>query len=110
MAINQVTPPAGPLKKILPIAGKAIGAAYGGPAGAEAGGMVGDSLAGPDAEGTKPIQSTAMGRRYEMTAPEVPHAEALAQADQALAQLPPQYQQQYGPTITAARMKQQGVA
>lgn len=104
--VNQVQPRQGPLKTILPMAGQALGSAFGGPVGGAVGGMVGEKLAG-EAPEVAPVQSTAMQRRFEATAPEVPHAETLAAADQALAQLPAQYQQQYGPTLAAAKAKQQ---
>ncbi len=95
----------GPLATVAPIAGSVIGGMVGGPVGAAAGGKIGSSLAGgggnPTAIETKAPTTTAMDRRMQ-TQEDNPSVQ-LAQADAALKQLPPEYQQQYGATIAAAR-------
>lgn len=96
----------GLLQTAVPIAGSVIGGIYGGPAGAAAGGKVGASLVGgggnPSAVQSK-APTTAMDRR--MQAQEETPSMQLAQADAALKQLPPEYQDQYGATIAAARQR-----
>lgn len=102
-------------QQLIPIAASVGGGMLGGPAGAAAGGMLGNRLAdgGPQ---VAPVQNGAIERRL---APPPPAAtsnpsEDLANADQALAYLPPEQQQKYGPIIRRARaidqQQQTGVA
>lgn len=100
------------------IVGGVVGGIYGGPAGAaegaSAGGAIGGKVGGvlggnaqtPQAVSSD-VKSGPMARRMEEPGVE------LQKADQALSQLPPQYQDQYGPMIRRARMldeQQKGIA
>jgi hypothetical protein len=101
----QVQARAGLSKQVLPMAGQAVGGAYGGPAGAMVGGMVGTKLAGGDAT---PVGGSgaadAISRRLQQPAqPPQDPSQDLEKADQALAYLPPEQQQKYGPIIRRAR-------
>ena len=106
MPVNVPGKSPGLLQTAAPIAGSIIGGIYGGPVGAAAGGKIGSSLAGgggnPSAVEQK-APTTAMDRRIQ-TQDETPSMQ-LAQADAALKQLPPEYQDQYGATIAAARAR-----
>lgn len=110
--VNVPGSPQGIEKTAIPIAGSIIGGIYGGPAGAAAGGKIGSDLVkgGPDPgaiETKAGAGGTALDRRIQ--AQEDTPSMQLAQADAALAQLPPEYAQQYGATIAAARkMDSQG--
>lgn len=101
----------GMMQQVLPLAGTLVGGMVGGPAGAAVGGTLG-GMASQENPGPAPIQSqaqpvpvaqsTPMQRRMDSQGGAQP--DQLAQADQALTQLPPEYQQQYGPMIRRARM------
>lgn len=102
------------LPTLVSAAGSVIGGAVGGPAGATAGGaigsMAGNAIGGANKpQGNMPQQSTPIQRRMQTMDPD----ETLRQGEAALARLPPEYQQQYGPAITAAReasMQRRGMA
>jgi hypothetical protein len=112
MPVNMPQKTQNPIMGILPVAGSVVGGIFGGPAGAAAGGKIGGELGkqtpAPDAVETKtPMDAGAIDRRIGAT--EESPSFQLAKADAALKQLPPEYQQQYGATISAARqMDQQG--
>lgn len=92
------------------IVGGVVGGIYGGPAGAmegagtggAVGGTIGKAFAG-NSPTPQAVQSEsgndAISRRMQQDP-----GPALQQADAALAQLPPQYEDQYGATIRRARM------
>ncbi len=101
----QVTPfqkKPGMTETFLPTALSVVGGIYGGPAGAAAGGIAGGKLAGGDKPAASPIES-----RMQATAPAPAAAsnpsQDLANADAALAQMPPAQQRQYGAIIGRAR-------
>lgn len=104
------------MAQILPIGGAVVGGIFGGPAGAAAGaslgGMAGNTLAsnGPPPTPVQSGMSGAMDRRAQSLQDNP--SNQLAQADAALAQMPPEYQAQFGPTIKQARYLDQngGVA
>ena len=102
--VNVPSSPQGPLQGIVPMVGAAVGGYFGGPAGAMAGSKVGQGLvsAGPDPSA---VQSGAIDRRIGsmQDSPQM----GLAQASAALQQLPPEYQQAYGPTLAAAAQRAQ---
>ncbi len=112
MPVNMPQKQQDPIKGLVPLAGSIVGGIFGGPAGAAAGGKIGGEFAKESApptavESKAPMDSGAIDRRIS-TQEQNPSMQ-LAQADAALKQLPPEYQDQYGATIAAARkMDQQG--
>ena len=114
MPQKKQNPISGALPTLISAAGSIVGGAFGGPAGAAVGGavggMAGHALGGANKpQGNMPQQSTPMQRRMQTMGPD----ETLQQGEAALAQLPPEYQQQYGPAIGAARqasMQRRGMA
>jgi hypothetical protein len=106
MPVNLPQKQPDPIRAVLPMVGSAVGGIFGGPGGAMAGGKIGEAVAG---QGPTPNRVTskapdnAMQRRMDQQPP----AAALNQADIALQQLPPEYEQQYGATIRRAQMLEQ---
>ncbi len=100
-----------PLQTIVPMAGAVVGSIYGGPVGGMAGAKIGQGLVGggpgPSAVKSAEPESSAIDRRID-TMQNDP-SQQLAQAETALKQMPPEYQDAYGPTIMKARqLDQQG--
>ncbi len=107
----------GSFGKVGALVGGAAGAYFSGgnPAatasGFQTGGAIGGAVDGM-LGGNKQVApvSTAVQRRIDSIKPQETNAAALDEADQALAQLPEPYQQQYRPAIQQARAKAGGVA
>lgn len=110
-------------RSILGAVGGVIGGIYGGPSGAMTGYNLGNSAQGMFASGqeggqAQQVESTAMSRRLgNSSAPAQQQSQdpydALHQADMALASQSPEVQQEYGPTIKAAKLaarRQNGMA
>ncbi len=94
--------------QLLPIAGTVGGAMVGGPAGSIVGNKLGGKLAGDDQAVPQAVESTAIERR--LGAPDMPPpgpSQDIANANQALTQLPPDQQQKYGPILRRAQMLDQ---
>lgn len=97
---------------ILPIAGAVVGGIYGGPTGAAAGYGMGQTAGGlltPQKQvgaietTEQPAMPQAMARRLS-SMQETPEFQ-LAQANDALKKLPPEYQSAYGPALAAAQQR-----
>jgi len=112
--VNPVQKKPGLMQTLLPIAGQAVGSAFGGPVGGAVGGQVGGMLAQGKAP-QAPVESSAISRRIDTYQAPPAQGDGLDQLDaahNALAQMPPEVQQQYGPTIAQARqqaMRNRGV-
>lgn len=103
------------LGKALTIGGAVVGGIYGGPGGAVTGAGVGQTAGGllssSKSQGPAAVPETAMTRKYA-TVNSDPLVK-LQDANTALADLPPDIQQQYGPTIqqaTAMERQRRGLA
>ena len=107
--VNVPQRQAGLSQSVLPVAGSILGGMVGGPPGAAVGGQLGGMAAASAAQGggsgaVEQKQSGdggAMSRRLQTTDPQ----QQLAQAQQALSQLPQSDQQRYGPAIAEAQRR-----
>lgn len=105
MPVNVPGQSPGLLKSVVPMVGTAVGGYFGGPAGAAAGGKIGSSLvAGGMDPGAVEGKGGAMARRLSTPDPQ----EQLAQAQNALAQLPPEEQAKYKSTLDEAQKRAGG--
>lgn len=112
-SVSQYQKRPGLSQQVIPVAGTVLGGMVGGPAGAAVGGMVGGKVAGGDNPAVGPVQPSAMERRLAPPPPAANPSQDINNANQALAQLPPDQQQKYGPILRRAKMlddqSQQGV-
>lgn len=101
------------LRGVLQVGGGIVGGIYGGPAGAAAGstvgGMVGGAIA-PDKEPEAPEPSKMIGSQTDDSSMQRRFQEMnnspsvqIADANAAMAKMPPEIQQEYGPVLTQAQ-------
>lgn len=88
--------------KLFTIGGAVAGGMAGGPGGAMAGASAGQTMAGLTAggPGPQPVETSAMSRRMDTMQND--RLKQLREAENSLAKLPPEMQQQYGPAIMKA--------